>query len=424
VTLPASWGNQSEWNRETKRQFDKLARRAATSGGLNVYDYGAKLNGADDTEAVQKAINAAAEQGIALLLPETISFGAVTVPANTHITGPANKATVTAIAGSYDLFTITGSDVTIENVRVEDAAKSGGYDFHIACGASTIERTELDNIVTFNSRGGITDSASTGFHVTTRIRSVQFRGHNGPGVSWTKGFAFLFLNEVTVDYVGVATSDYTGFYANLAGLGSSAGGIFFRDCDVLGTCGTYNLPNQRGFDIRNTAAVSLFNSRADTLGEKGFVFDTINKLILQDTSSSLNASHAYEFTSVTNATGNGVNAFGRFGLGYAPANADGIRFVSGCSLISINGGIARDCTGHGVHKVAAQASAIDIRGLSSGFNVGRGVKSVGSSAFLFSGSLIGNTAGNYDIGGTFDYITATTLNSGAVVSVGPGPLSA
>lgn len=392
---------------------------------IHVKDFGAVCDGvANDTAAVQNAINAGAAQGKSVVLPKAIKHGALTLPAGTHLIGPGGKSTVTALAGNYSLYKITGSDVTVENLIIEAAAKTGGYEFEIACGTATIERTTICNILGLNSRGAITDSGTTGKHITTRLQSIQFRLHNGPGLSWTRGFAFLFFNEMVIDFVGVATSDFTGFFCDFAAMGAGSGGIFFRDCDVLGTAGTTNLANQRGFNIANAAAVSIFNSRADTLGDYGFNFNNINKLIVDDASSSLNAGHAFVYTSVTNATLTGANAYGRNGLGYAPASIDGFRFVTGNANIVINGGVARDCTGHGVHKTAAQAGPIDIRGMASVSNVGRGVKSVGNSAFVFTGTLNGNTAGNYDIGGAFDWIAATMLASGAVVTNGPGPLTA
>jgi hypothetical protein len=61
VTLPASWGNQSEWNRETKRQFANLERRLAATGTLSVKDapFNAVGDGiADDTAAFDAAVAA------------------------------------------------------------------------------------------------------------------------------------------------------------------------------------------------------------------------------------------------------------------------------------------------------------------------------------------------------------------------------
>jgi len=165
---------------------------------------------------------------------------------------------------------------------------------------------------------------------------------------------------------------------------------------------------------------------ADTCDGKGFIFNAVNKLHLQNVTAGLCNNHGYEFTSVTNSDGIGIKAFGRNGLTTPAANIDGLKFVSGCSIFVLANVLARDCTGHGVNKNAAQAGAINVSNLMSASNVGRGVRSTGnSSAFLVSGStLTGNTAGNYDLAGDTDWLQATQLNSGAVVSVGPGPISA
>lgn len=391
---------------------------------IHVKDYGAVCDGvADDTVAVQAAITAGAAQGKPVIFPKTIKLGALTVPANSHLIGPGPKCTVTWIAGTYTSFTINGSDVVIEGFRHEAALKTGGYEYDINVGVSQYERITLRDIVTFNARGGLRDTGTTGYHTTTVVDHVQFRGHNGPGVYWRRSFAFAQFRWVAVDFVGVATSDYTGFDIDGSGLGVGAGGLMLEECDVLGTAGTFNLANQHGYNIANQSAVWFKNTRADTLGGKGYILNALNKCMF-DLEASLCANVGVEMTSVTNSYGR-VSVFGRAGLAYAPANIDAIQFVSGCAVLKLDSGICRDATRHGMHKAAAQAGAINVTGYMLTNNLGRGLVTVGNSAFLMTGStMVGNTVGNYDLGGGFDYIYVTQLNSGAVVNAGPGPVSA
>lgn len=378
----------------------------------------------DVTSQLQAAINWASSSGRTLYLPAAFRCGALTVPAGTAIVGVGKKTVITPIAGTYNLFTITGSDCSIENVLIEAAAKTGGWEFVIACGTSVVERLLFRNINIFNSFGGFTDSGSTGFHVTTRFQSVQVRGHRGPGVSMTRLFAFSFWNEVVIDYNGSASADFTGFSFDLAGLGADAGGLIMRDCDVLGTTSVSSVPNQRGWYVANTAAVWLIDCRADGCGGKGLEFNNVNKLHLVDTEAGLCNNHGFEFTDVINSSGTNLRVFGRNGISGAAANIDGIRFVSGCGVFNITGVISRDNTGHGINKAAAQGGAISIMSPVCIGNGGRGIRSTGNSSFVVvGGSTIANTAGNYDLGGNLDYGRAVVLNSGVPTDFGPGPVT-
>lgn len=392
---------------------------------IHARDYGGTWDGvADDTTAAQNAINAGAAQGKTVVFPKLARIGAVTIPAGSHIIGPGFKCTLTAIAGSYDTFTLNGSDIRIDGFRHECAAKTGGYEYHINCGTSTFERLAIRNILTFDARGGLRDSGTTGYHITTELSHLQFRRHNGPGLFLRRAFAFNELPWVTVDFVGVSTSDFTGFDLDFAGLPAGSGGLEFRQCDVLGTAGTFNLANQHGFKVNGAAAVWFNHTRADALGGTGYILSNLNKCTFGQAEASLCAGPGAELTNVSNTRGD-LSVFGRKGLGYAPANIDGIRFVSGCFNVKMSGGMVVDCTGHGIHKVAAQAGAINISGYMCIGNLLRGIKTVGNSAFLFSGgTLVGNTVGNYDLGGSSDYIRATQLNSGGVTDAGPGPVTA
>jgi hypothetical protein len=321
--------------------------------------------------------------------------------------------------------TVTGSDVAIENLELTGTAKTGGFTIAIACGTATLERLAFTNLLTWDSYGFITDSGSgaSGYHITTRIRSCQARRHRGPGVVMTRLFAFSFWNEVVIDYNGSASADFTGFNFNLSGLGAAAGGLTMENCDVGGTTTGANWPNQHGYIISNTAAVWLDKCRADTCGGKGFQFNTVNQLECYALSSGLCNLGNVELTSVTNSLFSDTRVFGRNALTNA-AGVDGIKVISGCYDIVFKGALVRDLTGHGVNRVAAQAGPILLTGLVSTANTGRGVKTVGNSATLVAGSqLVSNTLGNYDLGGTFDFIQTTQLSSGAVVNVGPRPIT-
>lgn len=379
----------------------------------------------DATTWIQQAINEAASSRRTLYYPPIVKHGAVTLSNNASILGPASKSQVTAIAGSYSTLTIAGSDCVIQNLTVLEAAKSAGATFTIACGATGKERNTIENVITFNSWKLIDDSGTgNGVHTTTKLRSIQAKAQRGPGLAWTRGFAFLEWDHVIIDYVGVSASDFTAFSISGAGLPAGAGGLIVERCDVLGTMGVFNNPNQIAYDFSDLSAVRIRNSRADTCGSDGWRFTRINGLIAEDIASGLNNGHGMIFTSCISVIMTRVFLFGRNYLTSPAANKDGIKFVSGNAGIVMGTILTRDFTGHGVHKEAAQTGAINLANCSMFSNTGRGVKTVGNSGFiLLGGQWAGNVAGNYDIGGGFDYVSGQLASGAFSTSIGPGPVT-
>lgn len=398
---------------------------------LHAADFGVVGDGTtDDTAAMQLAINEAASSGRTLLLPAAIKTGALTVPANTAIQGVGKKTVVTPIAGSYNLFTITGSEVMIENLYIDDAAKTGGWDFVVACGTSTVRRVDIHNVIVLNSYGLLTDSGSggSGYHIGLKVIDVLTGSQRGPGVQLTRAFAFTYFDRCSIDFVGVSSSNFTAFSFNLSGLGANAGGLTMVDCSVLGTAGTYANTSQHGFSIANTAGVKLVRCQADTVAGKGFIFNTVNAMGTDDIIASLCGLTGIEMTSVTNATFVNTVCGGRNYLG-SPGSGDGITLVSGCDTLNFIGGLVADWQRHGFNKSASQAGGIRVTGMEFKRNgmagVGWGINSIGNSAFsAVSIGFQGNAQGNANLQGTNDYLGIAQLNSGAGnQSAGPGPLT-
>jgi hypothetical protein len=378
----------------------------------------------DDTTAFQALIDLSQDAGKSIIMPKFIKHGAVTIPSNVHLLGAGGKTTVYAVAGDYDLYTRTGSDTRIENLYISALEKTGGYEFVTACGALNLERNIVENVVVFGSMGGITDTATTGYHTASIYDHVQFRAHRGPGVYLRYAYAFTQLVWVLVDYVAIPLSAFTGFDISGSSLPVGAGGLMLEECDVLGTAETYNHPTQHAYVISNQSAVWFKNCRADTVGGIGYDLSNLDKCIF-DMGASLCADIGVKMTNVSNSFGR-IHVYGRENnsLTYLPALMDGIKFVSGCYNLKLSGGIIRDCSGHGINKSANQAGTINISDYIITSNTLRGLKSVGNSAFLVHGcSLITNTAGNYDLAGTFDFIRVTMINAGTIADVGPGPIT-
>lgn len=378
------------------------------------------------TTAIQNAINQGAARGRCdVLIPNGAKTGALTIPTGVTLIGPDSRAAIVADAGSYVTFTINGSDCGVKNLQVEELAKSGGATFTIACGTTGKDRLNVENIITFNSRLLLNDSGtSNGVHTTSKFKNIQAKAHRGPGVAFTRAFAFVELDHVITDYVGVSASDFTAFSFSGAGLPAGAGGLIIERCDVLGTMGVTTNPNQIGWVFNDLAAVRIRNSRADTCGSDGWRFTNCNGIIMDDVAAGLCDGHGMVFTSCVSVIANKLFLFGRNYLTTPSANKDGLRFVSGNAGCIFGTVLTRDHTGHGVHKVAAQSGAINISGLSSFANTLRGIKTVGDSGFVATGAQFGaNVAGNYDLGGGFDYIAGQLASGAFLTTVGPGPVT-
>lgn len=381
----------------------------------------------DDTSALTTAITAAVAQRATLHLPPAIKTGAQTVSGPCTIEGPGGKTLLTAKPGTYDLFTIADSDVTIRNLYADSAAKSGGVDFTLPVGTGQIHRTRIENIISFNSFGFFADSGSTtGYHATTILKDIQARVLRGPGVAMTRLLAFGEWDEVLMEYFASAAPNYTAFSVDGSGIVSDAvGGLKVKGCTASGTSGTVGTTSgQKGFSFNSFSDIE-FNALADTLGGDAYSFTTVNKLQISTARAALCDGHGFTLTGVTNSVLTNLLGAGRNGQVTKAANQDGLRFVSGCYNIAIGSALMRDFTGHGVDKVAAQAGAIDIANLQAQGNTGRGVKTVGDSVFTVGGgTLSGNAAGNYDLGGAHDRLFSMVLNSGGAGDFGPGPVSA
>jgi hypothetical protein len=395
---------------------------------VSVLDFGGVGDGiADDTAALQAAINEAIALGGAdVYLPKKLKLGAITISGKVGIIGFESKTEITSVAGNYNNFTISSSDVDIKNLSIQDSAKTGGYDFIIACGSTGKDRINIDNVITYNSFGFITDSGtSNGVHTTTRLKQIQAKVHRGPGVNFSRLFAFIFLKEVTIDYVGTTSPNFTAFRFLGTGLPAGAGGLILDECDVLGTAGVIPSATQEGYYFQDLNAVRIICSRADTCGSTGWYFKNVVGVIFDDLAAGLCNGHGFVLENCTSVIGDKLFIFGRNYLSSPAANIDGLRFVAGNNAVNINNIIVRDMTGHGVHKTVAQAGPVQLGGLSSYANTLRGIKTVGDSGFIVTGfQFNANTAGNYDLGGAFDYLLAGQFASGAVSSVvGPGPVT-
>lgn len=404
------------------------------SSYLNVKAFGAKGDGvADDTQAIQAAINA----GGRVYFPSGnyVVKGTLALPANACLAGIESRTSITTGGYNFPLFSINGSGVTVRNFAIYNAAKAGGVDFLINCGSNALDHIFISNVVSYGGFGFLTDSGAlaTGYYTNLTVEECQVFAPQGSGVAMFRCFAFIFFRKFAVSYVGQSNSNFAGFAADcssMAGLGA-VGGLLLEDVDIEGTSGSTisgisSWPQQHGFFFNAVTELWMRRCEADTMDGYGLNFTGCEWVHLDNLHLALCNNHSLVFTTTTKVTGSLLRIFGRLGLPGATASCDGILFNgTGNGEVVLSGVRIHTQTGSGVHKNAAQSSAVTITGFQVVGCSGYGVATVGDSAFLMTGgAFAANTAGNYSLGGIYDYLMSSQLNSGSVVtSVGPGPVS-
>lgn len=171
-------------------------------------------------------------------------------------------------AGNFNTFTIAGSDVSIEDVSIDDTAATGGWDFLLDT-TSGLNRIDLRRIITQGSTGLITDNNAAGVAINLKLEDVTAYAHRGRGSYLSKAFAYVFLNRCTIDYIG--TSNLAA--ANIpAWVFQNAQGLELRSVDVTGNANVGNMGTQYGFYFNNCQAIRLDTVMADNVGGFGLWF--------------------------------------------------------------------------------------------------------------------------------------------------------
>ena len=400
------------------------------AGSLNekvsVVDFGADPTGVADSTA---AFNNACALGAAILVPPgnyKIS-GQIALAAGATLRGLGQSpATITTTAASFVLFAINGSNVTVENLTIQNGAKTGGADFVLNCPTADVIQTRVQNIVSYSSYGFWTDAgAGNNAYYLTWLTNCVTRVLRGTGFSFTRSCAFLYVENCTADFVGSASANFSGFALSgsaLCGRGA-VGGAFIRQCAVNGTSGTGSNTSQYGFNFVNFTAIWISLCSADTCDGVGYAFTTVGHVHAVGLEASICNNHGFAFTGCTYFELDGCKTDGRNGMSGATASAHGFCFLNTNSRMCMTGCQAFDMTGDGIF-VPQQSGCVNITGGIASTNGGLGIAASGTSAVLVNGLICtGNTGGNYNLSGGSQWLRDTMLHSGTVVSVGPGPIS-
>ena len=392
---------------------------------VSVKDFGAVGDGAtDDTAAIQAAV-ATTGQWIYFPPGNYKVSNQITLPANTTLTGSGQlTATITTSAANFFLFRITGSNVTVENLTIQNGAKTGGADFILDTTIGDIIQVRVQNIVTYSSYGFCTDTgASTNAYYIVWFTNCVARLLRSNGFVFTRVSAFLYIEDCIADFVGSASANFAGFVLNTSPLSgrSNVGGAFFNQCAVNGTStGTGANANQTGFTFANYADIGMSNCLANNCDGYGYALNTITHLDLIRCVAAGCDNSGFALVACAFAEFTACKAYGRQGV-TGTAGVHGIWLLETNSIVIFTGTQVMLCTGDGFN-IPQQSGPVNISGGIVSSCGGYGVHCTGTSAVLAVAlTLVGNVTGNYNIQGGFQYLHDTMLNAGLVVSIGPGP---
>lgn len=314
----------------------------------DVREYQAALDGiTDDATALTNAFGALSE----VFVPYTaqgMAFGSgVTLSAGRSIKGATRKSILKKTAAG-DFFTVTGSNVSLENLTVNNATVGNSGVFMLFdTSAGNYERIHLKNLRAASFNGGITDDNSSGSIDELYVNNVGFDAHRGQGVLLRDLAAFGFFDHFYIDYNGSADANYVAFEM------SGAGGAYLHNVDALGLASTLEaaVSAQGGFKFTNMASLSLRRVDADVMGGIGVEIISCDYVALESLEATLCGDHQIVFDDVDNSYGNFL-ALGRSGLSYAPALKHGVYYKTGCSNVSHQGvsvqNTGQDCFADGV----------------------------------------------------------------------------
>ena len=312
-----------------------------------------------------------------------------------------------------------GSDAAVSDLNIECSLSNTSDVFRLDTATTGMERTTLQNVLTTNGYGGLSDNGGANYTVNLRMERAHFRFHRGPGVVLTKAFAFTELRDTVVDRIGTAAA------ANHPGFSFSGfQGISLDNCEVTGTksivAGTNS--SQTGFVFTNGQVVFANKCFADTCGGSGMSFSTVDYIRATNCTASLCDGVGMSFSNCNHVEATNLTVGGRNGTGAGnfTASIDGLVF-SNCQKVALSTVAARNCTGNGITKSGtSQVFAVTSYVLSS--NTGRGLVDSSSGAAVFSGGVCtGNTAGNVSLASALQAIYATQISSGGFLNAQAGP---
>lgn len=382
--------------------------------------FGAKGDGLTDDKA---SIQAALDTGKPVIVTWTsagYNISGRLALSNNSLRGDYQKTVIRLSTAGEWCAEIRSSNCSISNVIFDCNFSTGGGAILLRTDLTSITETNLDNVESLGATAFIQDLAhASNILVSTKIKDCIARLHRGAGINLQRSFAYLEMENVTIDYVGSAARNFRAYeFRNMRG-------AFITKCDTTGGLVDATTTNNDGFFFYNCQAVWMTDCMADTVGGNGFYFfGGCSAFYLQNCVSSLCGIYGFVASSNTLASfdlqlSNCVN-FGRNGLGYS-LSYDGFRLDS-VNRIGITGCKSQYSSRAGLH--INNSTRITISGGRFDLNAGRGIDSTGANSCIGSGiGFDANTAGNVNLSSTFMHIASSQKSDGGLLNVS-GPIAA
>lgn len=298
-------GAINELNSQISGLYDKADIRS--------YGGGTDKSAAENTAA----LNAALADNNVVYLPNynnvPYELNAVTLTKGQSIIGDEGTTINTT---ATDFITITDSNTDVKNIIVN----TSGNVIYIDSSAHAFSFIHIENVYSYGANRFIYDNTSASYQYTNLyINRCAARQHKSYGVDLTKAFAFVIMEDVTIDCVG-----QTGINACFR-LTDNAGAQLTR-CEAEGGFTDGSHVGHGGFVFSNCQAIWLTRCMADTVDSVGYNFTNTQFVYMLSCVSSLCGSHGIAILSSTCKNFLITNCIfaGRKGQMIAPPSAIGI----------------------------------------------------------------------------------------------------
>ena len=224
------------------------------------------------------------------------------------------------------LFNLMGSNIEIKNLIVT----TPNIVIQIDTSLAPLSFFYIENVYSYGASAFICDNSSAqNAYTNLYVNRCAARQHRGIGINISKCYAFLIMEDVTIDYVGtVGQSPAFNITNNY--------GAHFVRCEAEGGYSDGSHGAHAGFNIDTCQAIWFERCMADTLDSVGFNIRNSQYIYFSSCVSSLNGSHGIALIGTTTSHILISNCLlsGRRGMTSYVANANGIYNLGICVDIS------------------------------------------------------------------------------------------
>lgn len=408
------------------------------SNSPSIYDYGGAGNGSDDFAAITACLAAEGSCYLPFYRPNTTTEAtyyfsqAVVLTQGMSVVGESRqrKSRVRQAAGQ-NLFIIRGNNTGLSDLLIDasltTASAKGQATILLdtasqTTGAQRLQNVRIDGIqwgmdrdflTLCNGWDFMTDNGGPGSVVDMRVLDVDVWGAKGRPFDFTRLFAFVWLDHVTVDWTRQSQTP------TVPGIRVDGGqGIVCQDFAIQGWGNTGTGNNlQNGFDFSNGAAIQFIRTRADGLGGVGYKLVNLDSVEMVAPIGSQCADHQYLIDNCLRVIADAPYAEGRRGLPGSVAVKHGV-VVKGCTNQVITAARATNCTGSGL--LVENSTGILFTGFQAVGNQLYGWEELGTSNRngLSGGVFAGNVSGSGRTGpsGSASFVDGTMRQSGSMAN--------